>query len=113
MAGVADDHIGAAPPAYGRRRLTMPLPDMETMRGLWCTILRFERCSVRQMTSVTYLQTKVSSNLKLGKPNIFRIQRSSDRHGSKGKDRLICLRWELYHWMQKKERNNFLNHCTI
>ena len=49
-AGVTDDHNGAAPPAHGRRRVTMPSTDMEAMWALWCTDLRSENCSVRQMT---------------------------------------------------------------
>ena len=113
MAGDADDHVGAAPPAYGRRRLTMPPTDMDAMRPLWCTILKTKKCTMRQMKNATFLQTKVSHDSKLGKLKFSNFQMGSDRHGLKGEARMIFLRWELYHWMQKKKRSNFLNHCTI
>ena len=55
VAGDADDHVGAAPPAYGRRRPAMSGTGMETMRELWCSVLRFEKCPVRQMKNSTTL----------------------------------------------------------
>ena len=54
-AGVADDLTRAAPPAYCRRRPTMPLTDMEAMWRLWCLVLIFEKCPVRQIENATTL----------------------------------------------------------
>lgn len=51
----ADDLVGAAPPVNGRRRAAMPSTDMGAMRMLWCTLLRSEKCSVRQMKNATTL----------------------------------------------------------